>query len=222
MGYLAGYRCDVAYLHDSAQMAHRDIKPSNILIYEDLVAGGDLVLKLTDFGLSIDLTNALTWEHGSLALQSAWRHDSPESRRMTPNVGATTTSSEKVRIPSARDLLGNDMWKLGCVFTEMITFLVCGSSAGVIKFRDYITTTEGEVSSDMFNDTRFDDGEKVKQQVIGWLNQVSDKDVRAEGLKPIRLEMLLESARRPTITRVCEALIKVNTSKFIPIILQLL
>ena len=124
MGYLAGYRCDVAYLHDSAQMAHRDIKPSNILIYEDLVAGGDLVLKLTDFGLSIDLTNALTWEHGSLALQSAWRHDSPESRRMTPNVGATTTSSEKVRIPSARDLLGNDMWKLGCVFTEMITFLV--------------------------------------------------------------------------------------------------
>lgn len=69
----------------------------------------------------------------------------------------------------------------------MITFLVCGSSAGVIKFRDYITTTEGEVSSDMFNDTRFDDGEKVKQQVIDWLNQVSDKDVRAEGLKPILL-----------------------------------
>ena len=89
VGYLAGYRCDVAYLHDSAQMAHRDIKPSNILIYEDLVAGGDLVLKLTDFGLSIDLTNALTWEHGSLALQSAWRYDSPESRRQAQKRSAS-------------------------------------------------------------------------------------------------------------------------------------
>ncbi|KAL6399804.1 serine/threonine protein kinase [Ilyonectria robusta] len=208
-GQFTGLSSAVAYLHDAIQMAHRDIKPSNILIYEEIAAGGNLVLKLTDFGLSVDLTKALTWEQGSVALQSAWLYDSPELRKASPN-RATTPSSDKIRIPSARDLLANDIWKLGCVFTEMVSFLVSGGSAGVSEFRDYITTTEGKVSSDMFNDTRFDDGENVKTQVLDWFSHLSGKDVRAKLLEPILREMLLKSAQRPTITHVCEALIEVN------------
>ncbi|UPK95247.1 hypothetical protein LCI18_006182 [Fusarium solani-melongenae] len=146
-------------------MAHRDIKPSNILIYETPSSEGNLILKLTDFGLSIDLSKALTWEHGSRALQSAWQYDSPESRRASPSVGIKSPILEKIHIPSATDLLANDIWKLGSVFTEMVAFLVCGGSMGVVDFRDHITTTEGKISSDMFNDTRFDDSEKVKDQV---------------------------------------------------------
>lgn len=215
-GQFAGLSSAVAYLHDSIQMAHRDIKPSNILIYEEAVAGGNLVLKLTNFGLSVDLSKALTWEEGSLALQSAWLYDSPELRRASPN-GATTPSSDKIRIPSARDLLANDIWKLGCVFTEMVSFLVCGGSAGVSEFRDYITTTEGKVSSDMFNDTRFDDGENVKTQVLDWFSHVSGKDVRAKWLEPILREMLLKSAQRPTITHVCEALVEASTPSIMPL-----
>ncbi|KAH6967782.1 kinase-like domain-containing protein [Ilyonectria sp. MPI-CAGE-AT-0026] len=207
-GQFTGLSSAVAYLHDAIQMAHRDIKPSNILIYE-IAAGGNLVLKLTDFGLSVDLTKALTWEQGSLALQSAWLYDSPELRKASPN-RATTPSSDKIHIPSARDILANDIWKLGCVFTEMVSFLVCGGSAGVSEFRDYITTTEGKVSSDMFNDTRFDDGENVKTQVLDWFSHLSGKDVRAKLLEPILREMLLKSVQRPTITHVCEALVEVN------------
>lgn len=214
-GQFAGLSSAVAYLHDAIQMAHRDIKPSNILIYE-ISARGDLVLKLTDFGLSVDLTKALTWEQGSVALQSAWLYDSPELRKASPN-RATTPTSDKIRIPSARDLLANDIWKLGCVFTEMVSFLVCGGSEGVSEFRDYITTTEGKVSSDMINDTRFDDGENVKTQVLDWFSHLSGKDVRAKLLEPILREMLLKSAQRPTITHVCEALIEASTPNIIPL-----
>ncbi|RSM03834.1 hypothetical protein CDV31_010300 [Fusarium ambrosium] len=206
----AGLSSAVAYLHDSIQMAHRDIKPSNILIYETPSPGGGLILKLTDFGLSIDLSKALTWEVGSRALQSAWQYDSPESRRASPSVGTKIPIGERFHAPSATDLLANDIWKLGSVFTEMVAFLVCGGSTGVADFRDHITTTEGKISSDMFNDTRFDDGEKVKAQVLEWLDLMACRDTRARQLQPILCQMLAKSAERPTIREVCEELIKID------------
>ncbi|KAL6364559.1 hypothetical protein LRP88_01962 [Fusarium phalaenopsidis] len=55
-----GLSSAVAYLHDSIQMAHRDIEPSDVLIYEESASEGGLILKLTDFGLSVDLTKAQT------------------------------------------------------------------------------------------------------------------------------------------------------------------
>ncbi|RSM14890.1 hypothetical protein CEP52_001104 [Fusarium oligoseptatum] len=183
-------------------MAHRDIKPSNILIYETPSPGGGLILKLTDFGLSIDLSKALTWEVGSRALQSAWQYDSPESRRASPSVGTKIPIGERFHVPSATDLLANDIWKLGSVFTEMVAFLVCGGSTGVADFRDHITTTEGKISSDMFNDTRFDDGEKVKAQVLEWLDLMACRDTRARQLQPILCQMLAKSAERPTIREI--------------------
>ncbi|KAM5345188.1 hypothetical protein ACJ41O_011050 [Fusarium nematophilum] len=73
-GQFAGLSSAVAYLHGSLRMAHRDIKPSNILIFEEPVTGGGLILKLADFGLSVDLTKALTWEARTLAQQSAWSY----------------------------------------------------------------------------------------------------------------------------------------------------
>ncbi|RSL58999.1 hypothetical protein CEP54_007471 [Fusarium duplospermum] len=206
----AGLSSAVAYLHDSVQMAHRDIKPSNILIYGDPSSEESLVLKLTDFGLAIDLSKAPTWEAGSLTQQLTWPYDSPEIRRTSPNDKSNTPSDEGIHIPSATELLANDVWKLGCVFTEMVAFLVCGGSVGVTNFRDFITSTEDKVSSDMFNDTRFDDGEKVKDQVLDWIGQMAQKDMRAKWLQPILSEMLARSAERPTIARICDALVQVD------------
>ncbi|EEU36747.1 uncharacterized protein NECHADRAFT_86595 [Fusarium vanettenii 77-13-4] len=210
----AGLSSAVAYLHDSIQMAHRDIKPSNILIYETPSPKGSLILKLTDFGLAIDLSKAPTWEVGSRALQSAWEYDSPESRTRSPNVGSKNPIGERFEIPSATDLLANDIWKLGCVFTEIVAFLVCGGSAGVAGFRDHITTTGNKISSDVFNDTRFDDDEKVKDQVLEWIDRMARRDSRAKQLQPILGQMLAKSAKRPTIKEVCEELVKETT--FIP------
>ncbi|OBS29445.1 hypothetical protein FPOA_03381 [Fusarium poae] len=207
-GQFPGLSSAVAHLHDSAHMAHRDIKPSNILIYED-PSGKDLILKLTDFGLSVDLSRARTWEQGSRARQSAWLYDSPEVRKASP-MTEMAQSNEKISIPSASDLMSNDIWKLGCVFTEMLAYLVCGGSTGVNEFRDHITTTEDKISSDVFNDTRFDDGEQIKPQVLEFLERMACKDTRARMLQATISEMLSKSALRPTIKRVCENLAQNN------------
>ncbi|KAG4277154.1 serine/threonine protein kinase [Fusarium proliferatum] len=206
-GQIPGLSSAVAYLHDSAHMAHRDIKPSNILIYEE-PSGTGLSLKLTDFGLSVDLSRARTWEQGSRARQSAWLYDSPEVRNASPMPGVET--SARIKIPSSSDLMANDIWKLGCVFTEMLAYLVCGGSSGVEAFRDHITTTEDNISSDVFNDTRFDDGEQVKPQVLEFIERMASNDYRAQMLQSVISDMLAKSALRPTIAEVCEDLAEKN------------
>ncbi|KAF5539216.1 serine threonine kinase [Fusarium napiforme] len=206
-GQIPGLSSAVAYLHDSAHMAHRDIKPSNILIYPNPSCNG-LSLKLTDFGLSVDLSRARTWEQGSRARQSAWLYDSPEARNASPI--ARVESSARIKIPSSSDLMANDIWKLGCVFTEMLAYLAGGGSSGVHEFRTHITTTEDNISSDVFNDTRFDDGEKVKPQVLEFIERMASRDYRAEMLRSVICDMLAKSRRRPTIAHVCEKLAENN------------
>ncbi|RKL28355.1 hypothetical protein BFJ72_g12586 [Fusarium proliferatum] len=207
-GQIPGLSSAVAYLHDSVHMAHRDIKPSNILIYEES-SGTGLSLKLTDFGLSVDLSRARTWEQGSRARQSAWLYDSPEVRKASPMAGSTEPGA-RINIPSSSDLMANDIWKLGCVFTEMLAYLTGGGSSGVEAFRDYITTTEDNISSDVFNDTRFDDGEQVKPQVLEFIDLMAYKDYRAGMMQSVIKEMLAKSALRPTIARVCQELAENN------------
>ncbi|KAL9565715.1 hypothetical protein ACKAV7_009897 [Fusarium commune] len=92
----------------------------------------------------------------------------------------------------------------------MLAFLVGGGSAGVEEFRDHITTTEDNVSSDVFNDTRFDDGEQVKRQVLKFIERMAFMDHRAGMLQSVISKMLAKSALRPTIAYVCEKLAENN------------
>lgn len=62
---------------------------------------------------------------------------------------------------SAEQLMGGDVWKLGSVFIEMLTFLVEGLHS-TIHFRRFITITVEELTSDGLSDSRFDDGGKSK------------------------------------------------------------
>ena len=203
-----GLASAVAYLHHSLQTAHRDIKPSNILLYnnEEAPEGENILLKLTDFGLSVDLSRANAREPGSAP--SAWTYDSPEIRQATAS--GSGSSAAAVTLPTSDQLLSNDIWKLGCVFTEMLAFLVGGGSPGVSQFREDITTTEEGIQSDFFNDTRFDDGSKVKEQVIKWLDRASAKDPRARQLRRLVGEMLAVGSARPTAVDVCSQLLKVS------------
>ncbi|KAI0427149.1 kinase-like domain-containing protein [Xylaria sp. FL1042] len=199
-----GLASALAHMHGKANIAHRDIKPSNILIYEE---PGDLVLKITDFGLSIDLSEALTWEIGTLDLQSAWLYDSPELRQRSK-----VSELDKVKVPTPKELLSNDVWKLGCVFTELLAYLVGGGSSGVFSFRNHITTTEGNMSSDFFNDTRFDDGERLKPQVHEWLDKAARKDNRVKILQPTIQKMLAPLSERPSSEEICMEIVESNLS----------
>ncbi|KAK1483116.1 serine/threonine protein kinase [Colletotrichum abscissum] len=198
---MVGLVSAVTFLHETAHTAHRDIKPSNILIYQDNTSGS-LVLKLTDFGLAINLTNALTWQEGSAAAMSALNYDAPEMR------SAFTKSREgKFKdLPSPKQMLSNDIWKLGCVLTELAAFIVGGSS-GVKRFRSAITTETGNILYDSFNDVRFDDGERVKPEVMDYLTMLKPRSREISQVEPILHAMLDDISVRPSSREVCQLLI---------------
>lgn len=75
-----GLASALAYLHDKCHMAHRDIKPSNILIYKN--ADSSLGVKIADFGLAVDLDDAVVCQLGTVEAKSAWRYDAPEVRKL--------------------------------------------------------------------------------------------------------------------------------------------
>ncbi|KXH67348.1 serine/threonine protein kinase, partial [Colletotrichum salicis] len=176
-----------------------DIKPSNILIYQDN-ATGTLVLKLTDFGLAIKLTNALTWKEGSVAAMSARHYDAPEVRL------AYTRSQENgfQELPLPRQILFDDIWKLGYVLIELAVFII-GGSVGVTEFRDVITTETGNISSDSFNDVRFD-GEKVKPEVMDYITKLKPKSQEMSRIESILRAMLNDSSVRPSAGEICQLL----------------
>ena len=123
-----------------------------------------ITAKLTDFGLAVDLKTRLTWQLGSKEAQSAWQYDAPEIRNAFQEDQDFHSRTEPIRMShklSAEQLMGGDVWKLGSVFIEMLTFLVEGLHS-TIHFRRFITITVEELTSDGLSDSRFDDGGKSK------------------------------------------------------------
>ena len=204
----AGLGSALAHLHENCQITHSDIKPSNVLLYGPSGSPPTLTAKLTDFGLAVDLKTRLTWQLGSKEAQSAWEYEAPEIR--------TAFEKSQMHIPaikptelthdlSAKHLMSGDVWKLGSVFLEMLTFLVEGRYS-VKRFREFITTTVGELTSDDLSDSRFDDGEKVKVEVLQWLSRLATKDLRAQQIQDLLRSMLDKGSKRPSSGHVAQVL----------------
>lgn len=189
----------LAYLHEQCQIVHSDITPSNILLYESSRTERIIVAKLTDFGMAIDLRTKLSWRLGSKEGQSAWQHNASIFRDHVNDNAALGLS--------ATELKGGDIWKLGSVFVELLTFLVTGLD-GLPQFREFITTTHRELTSDGISDTRFDDGKRVKAEVLEWTSRLASLDLRVRELEPILQSMLSLIDSRPTALAVSNALRK--------------
>jgi len=181
-----GLSSAVAFLHEK-NIAHRDIKPSNILLYEDYIAEA-LITKIADFGLSIGAKAAPKFEFGTLEARSAFKYDAPEvkahvgERSLNPANGVTTTFKQ---------LAIADIWKLAAVFTELLSHLVMRRNGlnGVDEFREFITTTADNITSDELSDIAYDDGVKVKDKVLIWLEEMGKIEVMGK----ITLECLFYS-----------------------------
>ncbi|KAF6819822.1 serine/threonine protein kinase [Colletotrichum plurivorum] len=206
-----GLASAVAYLHESSHTAHRDIKPSNVLVYVDERTGA-LDMKLTDFGLSIGLGDASTWQEGSADQRSALVYDAPEVR----SIYLTSKEGKKQLVPTPKQLLSYDVWKLGCVLTEL-SFFIVGGSEGVTRFRESIVTEHHNVVTDSFGDLRptgphFDDGERVKPQVLDSVQGLAQESHYVDQIQSILCAMLGESSTRPTARVVAQDLDKVTVT----------
>lgn len=197
----------LAHLHERCQIVHSDIKPSNVLLYGPYGSPPTINAKLTDFGLAVDLKTRLTWQLGSRESQSAWHYDAPELRiafQTGRDSYSRTEATRMVHKMSAEQLMGGDVWKLGSLFIEMLTFLIEGLHS-TLQFRKFITTTVGDLTSDDLDDSRFDDGEKVKAEVLQWLTHLASKDPRAYEMYYLLRSMLDTSSKRPSSGQVAQA-----------------
>jgi serine/threonine protein kinase len=194
-GQIEGLASAVEYLHDECRIAHRDIKPSNILLYDESEYPY-LQAKITDFGLAISLDGATTFNPDTKEAKSALQYDAPEIRKYAEELGLSHSKR-----PRPQDLTKGDVWKFGTVFTELLTFLLLGSR-GVEDFRDFITTTEGNIRSDMMEGAHFDDGTEVKPEVLRWLNKLAQLSTRDFEITRIFVRMLGEVHSRPDMRSV--------------------
>lgn len=81
-----------------------------------------------------------------------------------------------------------DVWKLGTVFAELLTYLKRGTK-GVKQFRTFITVTHGRITSDTFKDLRFNET-RVKSEVLEWLRRTPRYPTRGREVAEITMRML--------------------------------
>lgn len=205
-----GLASAVAYLHDECNTAHRDLKSSNILLYRDTKTPG-FTTKIADFGLAVNLQDAKSWASGTTESQSALlKYGAPEMRKyedptsQLPSAPApASTRLPDADFPQPEELRAADVWTLGCIFVQMLSFLVLGPE-WQWKFRNAITTTKDNITTD-----QLDDGLNVKEEVIEWLSELGRLDAQAKEIGPLVKMMLAPALNRPSSTTVWEHLLEV-------------
>ena len=142
---MAGLAEALSTLHD-LDIAHNDLNPRNILVFTDNADSPRL--KIADFGHSINISvsQLVSGESNLQMYRSTGTHSAPES-----------FSGENISFEAV------DIWALGCICLEILTF-VRGGSKAVEYFQTKRTTRTHRITSDMFHNMK-----ELKPEVSAWL-----------------------------------------------------
>lgn len=159
---------------EQMQFRHGDLKPENILRFED-DAGG--TLKIADLGLGGFHKHSMV---------------TPET------VISTVTYAPPELDHSMKENISQafDIWSLGCVYLEFITWLLTGSN-GVESFADArLSMTEDGIRDDAFHDiirdrTEFSVPVEVRPSVVDWVEKLHENPACSQVVHEL-LDIVLE------------------------------
>ena len=125
----------IAYLHHTS-VCHGDIKPQNVLVFEasrDTDSGCNFMV--ADFGISkLDGKSSGSAPDacaGAKTIPRTPRYSAPELHRTLEPFGTGTVGHAR------------DVWSLGCVFVELLTFAFLGKP-GIQRFENFRTADRGD------------------------------------------------------------------------------
>jgi serine/threonine protein kinase len=205
-----GLASAVAFLHDHIKMEHGDISPSNVLVCQG--QSQELTLKLTgcigetrylgdpELCGYIERDGWRIWKQDVADGESAFLYDSPEVRYLV------TWFGQFHEIFSNR----NDIYQLGRLFVELMTFLVFGSR-GIKELEEWVTTTV-RVGEETFLHTSMEDDRPffgLKIEAHNWLRKLSAAEPRAAEIEPLILQMLSHNTKRPSAVEALKSLLQV-------------
>ncbi|KAF8537357.1 kinase-like domain-containing protein [Trichophaea hybrida] len=162
---MAGLASAMEFLHHK-NISHGDIKPSNILIFQD----PDFTLRLADFGAACD------------------NDDDDECKvRGGDSTSGIYSPPEMWHRSGLRLRKPIDIWALGCVFSELATYIEYAEH-GVAEFRSRRYQTIRNVTSAVFHD-----GEQLKVSVLDWLSYLRSRSQTADVVGQLIMSFLVTS-----------------------------
>lgn len=113
---------------------------------------------------------------------------------------------------SIQPLCYQDVWKLGTVFAELLTYLLRGTK-GIKQFRAFITVTYHQTINSISEDSPYYEN-KVRSDVIAWLRQTPRNHSMEKEVAEITMRMLGSQDECPSAADVAEYLAEVSWTAF--------
>jgi serine/threonine protein kinase len=159
---------------------HGDLKPENILWFKESAEINDEngILQIADFGLGRFHGRDSRSKDDPYTVQSSPTYEPPEC---------------KLRRPVSR---AYDMWSLGCLYLEFITWLLMGSAEieGFSEFRGKLATSTGIDDDNFFTIITGPVGARdavVREQVVDWVRKLHEHE-KCSNLIHNLLELIME------------------------------
>jgi serine/threonine protein kinase len=171
---LASVLAAAHYMVHNSSYRHGDLKPANILWFR---GGGGAIgtLKIGDWGeAKIHFINTEARRHNTSAKYATRRYEAPES-----GTGLTLGSSLEVdanaKKASDRRSRLYDIWGIGCIFLEVVVWLLYGYE-GLEKFNGEIKDDTGHVSPfyQVRKDPRGQKYAEVHEVVGAWMEHMAE------------------------------------------------